>query len=250
MSVTGSPKPQPIVISPTNYKAHKSSQASQNGKALFQREHCAACHSIDSKGGCLAPPLDGIGAHRSQDFILARITDTAAEIEQFNRLHPNGELLQHPRLKPEKAHLITAFLLTLPEPAEGFRIGAHQKSQTNNSNPMGAATNQSEMNEPRTTAEDIRRGREQFMSHGCISCHSVNSLGGRFAPPLDGESKRRERAFVEERITDAQFFTQKFPDEYGERGSVMPPTDLNSKDIKQITDFIMSLPEMNALHSD
>jgi mono/diheme cytochrome c family protein len=146
--------------------------------------------------------------------------------------------------------LITTFLLTLPEPADGFRIGAHQKSQTEKSNPKEAIARQAEPAEPQISAEDIRRGREEFISHGCISCHSVNGLGGRFAPPLDGESGRRERPFVEERITNAQFFTKEFPDEYGERGLVMPPTDVSSKDIKQITDFIMSLPEIKSEHSD
>jgi nitric oxide reductase subunit C len=248
MAVTGSPTPQPAVITPSHYKAAKVTQTSIKGKELFEREHCASCHSVDSKGGCLAPPLDGIGAYRSQQFIMARITDSAAEIERFKRLHPGEELLQHPRLKAEQAHQVTSFLLTVPEPAAGFHIGKHKTNPGDNQKANEAANNQAASSQ--ANAQNIIRGREQFMAHGCISCHSVNGLGGRFAPALDGESTRRERAFVEARITDAQFFTERFPDEYSERGLVMPPADLNSKDVKQITDFVMSLPALAPAPSD
>ncbi|MEO1014415.1 MAG: c-type cytochrome [Pseudomonadota bacterium] len=36
-----------------------------------------------------------------------------------------------------------------------------------------------------TTSTDSTRGRELFVSKGCVLCHSINGVGGRAGPPLD-----------------------------------------------------------------
>jgi len=240
-SVTGLPGSQSIFINPTLYKADSRTSSSNAGRKAFERENCASCHSIHGTGGCLAPPFDGIGAHRSRAFILARITNSPAEVKQFRHLYPSQELLEHPRLVPREARLITSYLMTIPESDAGYRVLTH--SIVNDA----AETEQHESNKLSLSGEgkreDIEKGKSAFMSHGCLSCHSVGNLGGHFAPALDGESKRRDRSYVQERITNSEFFIQKLPDEYGERGTVMPPSNLTKNDIKQVTDFIMSLPD-------
>lgn len=242
-SVTGLPGSQSIFINPTLYKADSSTPTSSAGRMAYERENCASCHSIAGAGGCLAPPFDGIGAHRSRAFILARITNSAAEVKQFRHLYPGQELLEHPRLVPREARLITSYLMTIPESDAGYRVLKHsivngaeeaEQNESKNSNRNGESK-----------IEDIEKGKSAFMSHGCLSCHSVGNLGGHFAPALDGESNRRNRSYVQERITNSEFFIQKMPDEYGERGTVMPPSNLTKSDIKQVTDFIMSLPDKN-----
>ncbi len=241
-SVTGLPGSQSIFINPTLYKADDLSSDSEAGRMAYERENCASCHSINAKGGCLAPPLDGIGAHRNRAFVLARITNSQVEIRHFKKLYPHEELFEsHPRLQAREARLITSFLMTIPECEAGYRVLKHSLINDNGEIDKREAKNLS-LNDG-SKLRDIEQGKTAFMSHGCLSCHSVEGLGGHFAPALDGENQRRNRSYVLERITNSEFFIQKVPDEYGERGLVMPPANLTEKDIKQITDFIMSLPD-------
>jgi mono/diheme cytochrome c family protein len=241
-SVTGLPGSQSIFINPTLYKPEKLSPDSDAGRKAYERENCASCHSIGAAGGCLAPPFDGIGAHRSRAFILARISNSPAEVKQFRKLYPHEELFErHPRLPSREAALITAYLLTVPECDAGYRVLKHTVLNDNSKIENKDSKNSDVSNEIK--ARDIDQGKTAFMANGCLSCHSIGNLGGHFAPALDGESKRRDRSYVQERITNAQFFIQKMPDEYGERGLVMPPANLTKKDIEQVTDFIMSLPD-------
>src|SRR6516225_10315410 len=67
-------------VSSGKYKPDSESPASLKGKQIFQEHQCASCHSSGTSGGCLGPPLLGVGARRSREFITARITDDKVEI--------------------------------------------------------------------------------------------------------------------------------------------------------------------------
>ncbi|MFX5480904.1 cytochrome c, partial [Acinetobacter baumannii] len=67
----GLPGSQSIFIAPTLYRARTVDANSDKGRTLFQRHQCSSCHSIAGVGGCLAPPLDGVGSRRNKSFILA-----------------------------------------------------------------------------------------------------------------------------------------------------------------------------------
>ncbi|MBA4079306.1 MAG: hypothetical protein C0508_30035, partial [Cyanobacteria bacterium PR.023] len=54
------------------YKGQPASNKSREGAKYFKQNNCANCHSIEGKGGCLAPPLDGIGGRRSKVFVESR----------------------------------------------------------------------------------------------------------------------------------------------------------------------------------
>ncbi len=53
-------------------------------------------------------PLDGVRARRDEDFLTQHITDPAEHSKRFPQLH-GGTISRMP----------------LPEPAAGFRVGAH-----------------------------------------------------------------------------------------------------------------------------
>lgn len=229
-----------IVIPPSSYKAPAKTAESISGQRQFQKYNCATCHSVESQGGCIAPPFDGIGARRSKDFILARITRDGRAIKQFEKLYPQGELFEHPRIPALQAKEIAAYLMTIPDPAFGFRVTPHRLSSTVKID--GNQTLPIEKPAAKASKSDIASGREVFNQRGCIACHSIGSFGGHFAPRLDGISSRHDRSYVSNRITAAEFYAQSNPDEYGERGTVMLPSGLTKEQIQKVTSYLMSLP--------
>jgi cytochrome c2 len=219
------------------YSPQPQSASTLEGKAVLEEHNCLACHSIQSNGGCLAPPFDGIGTRRSSEFITTRITGTAAAVKKFEHLYPYGELFSHPLMTQPQAALVTSYLLTLPEPKNGYEVNSHEVKQ--------ASTNSAKTFLPanaQTTADDIEAGKLLFKTHGCMSCHSIGNLGGHFAPNLDGIANRREAQFISNRIDSTEFLVDNDSDE--KPGTTMPPTNLTAAQIEQVTTFLLSLPTL------
>ena len=106
---------------------------------------------------------------------------------------------------------------------------------------------------PKTTRFDpqasAREGRRLFLESGCMSCHSMAGTGGKTAPDLAGVGKRRTRAFIEAKIRDPQAHPNikvikgKPPAGKAEKPkSKMIQADLFEDQIKQIAEYLMSLP--------
>lgn len=208
-----------------------SAQAQSNkGKELLERNGCNTCHSVKGKGGCLAPPYDGIAGRRSRDFILSRITNSKAAVRRFEELYPETELMPHPRVSATDAKKITDYLLKLPGPKKGFKATAHVvTSDMTNIDIPG----------------NLKRGRSLFYEKGCIACHSVAGLGGQFAPKLDGVGKREGKDYLTKKMTAAELLRQQNDqqeNEYGGRGTTMPPSNLSKQDMADIAEYLMSFP--------
>lgn len=225
-----------FIIKSGNYKPAPPSGESRLGKALVKKNNCLMCHSIGGEGGCLSPPFDGIGAHRSREFILSRITASAAAEKEFAKLYGQPELMPHLRIPPKEASLVSQYLLTLPAPKDGFFVAAHHV----NLNPQQSVlVDQGAQHE--SNLQTIADGKKLVYKNGCTACHSIYGIGGHFAPPFDNLSKHRTEDYVRQRITNVEFFTQNNPDEYDSRGTVMPPSNLTVQEIDKICQFLMSL---------
>jgi mono/diheme cytochrome c family protein len=217
----------------TDYKPAPETKLSLQGKRIFASQHCAACHSTGTAGGCLGPPLTGVGARRSKEFITARITNEPAEIKKFRTLYCSQELMLHPRLPRKLSEPLVAYLMTLPQPEGGFKVGKHEVRSNaepgNKQKPLSGQTT-------------LLKGKKLFYERGCTACHSVYGTGGQFAPALDGVSNRLTRDQIETRITKAELLALGPSFEYQERGTVMPPCGLSAPEIQEITAFLMTLP--------
>jgi cytochrome c2 len=223
-----SPAKSPAVTrNPPAYKPHSPTPESLKGKEIFNQQKCISCHSIKEEGGCLAPPLDGVGKHRTEQFLTARITDSPEAISQFDRLYKLPELMPHPRLAPQKAKLVVAYLLTLPEPPHGFAVTEHIAVK-------GVATKiEPDSNTPQQ--ESIREGQRLYNSLGCAACHSIHDVGGHIGPELDHVSQRRSTEYIIGHMSGARF---KF--ESGQ--SKMPRVNATPDEMKKIANFLLSLP--------
>lgn len=216
-----------LVISLSTISGAMAQTESAKGKNLLERNGCNSCHSINGKGGCLAPPYDGISKRRSKDFILSRITNSTASQRRFEKLYPETELMPHPRISPADAKAITEYLLKLPSPTQGFKATPHvvTSDMTNNDLPG-----------------NLNKGRALFFEKGCSSCHSVKGVGGQFAPPLDGVGKREGKDYLTKKMSAAELLLQGAGNEYAERGTTMPPSSLSKQNMADIAEYLMTIP--------
>ena len=73
-----------------------------------------------------------------------------------------------------------------------------------------------------------------FQSRQCGFCHTLNGVGGKVAPPINGLSSRRQRSWIVEHFSDPDKFTP---------GSEMPPYKFADRDLTLITDYILAIPK-------
>lgn len=222
------------VIQVKSYAGKSLSPQAKQGKELFAKNHCASCHSVDNKGGCLAPPLDGIGAYRQKPYLLARITLGDRFRKDFEVYHKDAELMPHPRLPVSQSRLIAEYLLTLPSPKEGYKIYGHASESSEEKLTTAGTRLPGDM-------KQAEEGRKLFLGAGCLACHSVGNTGGRLAPNLGDIGSRQTYDFIERRISKAEIFGLTDNSEYAERGTVMPPSGLTPEQVKKIAVFLTTL---------
>jgi mono/diheme cytochrome c family protein len=73
-----------------------------------------------------------------------------------------------------------------------------------------------------------------YQAQRCAACHSVNGAGMKVGPPLNGLSKRRTASWVERHFIDPQTMSP---------GTIMPPYKLAAQELKDLTQYMMSLPD-------
>lgn len=226
-------EPHGKIIKPPVYRPQTKTKLSEQGKALFSKHQCSTCHTIGGVGGCLAPPLDGIGARRSAKFMNERIV--IGEEERFAELYGKSELMPHVRISKSDANAVVQYLRTLPSPKVGFQVIGHD--DTNDGAPKTAKV-------PVTSspsADSLKRGRQLLTSKGCLACHSLGNLGGTFARKFDKVGSRLSRDAIMQQMKNADLLTLNEDGEYGARGTVMPPLNLSDKEIDNIADFLVTL---------
>lgn len=77
------------------------------GRTIFERERCVTCHSVNGRGGVIAPDLAGVGQRRSAQWILDHFKDPQS-------VSP-GTLMPRFNLEDTDFELLTAYLLALPK---------------------------------------------------------------------------------------------------------------------------------------
>lgn len=226
---------QPYVIEPKGYKPEASTAESEQGRTLFEKLNCAGCHTLSNAGGRIGPPLDGIGGRRDKDFLTAHLTDPAEHAKKFPELHGNQpNRMPHPHVSPAEVKSLVAYLLTLPEPAAGFRVSPHAHGEMSEAAALKADFI------PAAESDSSRAGQKLYFEMGCASCHTINKVGGQFGPKLDGIGARRSREFIAAHITNPQVHTEKIPGEHT-ASAMMPPTKATPEQIEQIAAFLMTL---------
>ncbi|MCA9813748.1 MAG: cytochrome c [Cyanobacteriota/Melainabacteria group bacterium] len=228
------------------FTADKPSKLSAAGKKLILANQCNMCHLIEGKGGCLAPPFDGIGARRSRSFLLSRITDEDAEEKKFIDNYGSGELFPHVRVPRSQSTKIVAFLYTLPEQKQAFKMVGHSGSEKikpkekQELKKMLAKSDEKPVKSKKLTPDE-ERGKRLVSEKGCQACHSIGKVGGDFGPPLDGIGSRKEVLDIAQSILNAELVPLTETREYGKKPVRMPSSELSLEDIRSISRFLKTL---------
>lgn len=73
------PKPNLVPMAVQSPTATGGAVAAQLDRPMIYNQMCIACHSLQGQGGTVGPALDGVGARRSYDNLVAWLTDPQAE---------------------------------------------------------------------------------------------------------------------------------------------------------------------------
>lgn len=231
-----------VKVKAKTYKPKKILASAEKGKLFYVKNNCAACHSAEGKGGCLAPPLDGIGSYHPKTYLIARITLGDKFEKRYETSHKNGELMPHPRIPFSESKVIADYLYSLPSLAAGYQMTSHGV-EAHPHVPLAKDSKTDQEESPKLDPKLVAAGRQAFAQAGCLACHSVDGAGGRFAPKLNGIANRRSLDYVRKMINRAELIPipGEVQDEYAERGNIMPPAGLSTSDIESISQFLMSL---------
>lgn len=227
--------PTLLKIPPSGYVAAPETAESREGATIFNNLNCMACHSIRNAGGGYGPLLDAIGSKRSEDFLIAHLSNTRAQKEEFAKIVGTKKYSYHVRISDKSARLLAKYLLTLPEPPGGFVVVPH-KTRLPASPPTA-----NQVSKPAQPSPSSRKGEKLFSEKGCIACHSVGKLGGWLGPELDGVSNRLSKSALTAYVTDAQAYALTIRADAHEYPSQMPKLELTTDQIGSIVDYLMTL---------
>jgi ubiquinol-cytochrome c reductase cytochrome b subunit len=88
------------------------------------------------------------------------------------------------------------------------------------------------VNAPAVTSKSVLAGRILYDKNGCASCHSIHGKGGKVGPELTHVGGKRNADWFMRHFKDPQAMSP---------GSIMPKIMLQEKELKELTDYMMSL---------
>lgn len=222
-----------------------SAKTQSTGKDLIKANNCMVCHTLEGKGGCLAPPFDGIAKRRSSDFLMARITLDKAEEEKFFNKYQAQELMPHVRIPKPQAKKVVEYLLSTKEPEKGFKVVGHDKHSPKEKEMLSKLIVRLEYKDDEKVAAKPQSkdnpGKKLFYEKGCLACHSLDNVGGRFAPNLDHIGKRKSLKEIAKKILAAELRPNIDSKETAFKADRMPSSNLNLDEVLSIANYLKSL---------
>lgn len=206
----------------------------RSARVIIGSESCNTCHIIEGEGGLIGPPLDGIGKFRTKKELEEILTRHKNQRPSHPFLMPS-ELMSHVRLNREVASSIAAYLYHLPGPHGGFR--ATHGDDVADRVPPGS---QFVANKPGQKSE---AGGRLFARMGCAACHSINGIGGRIGPALDGVGARRSTNFIRNRIANGATLMATADSKRKAINKNMPASNLSEAEIDSLVAFLLTIPK-------
>jgi ubiquinol-cytochrome c reductase cytochrome b subunit len=88
------------------------------------------------------------------------------------------------------------------------------------------------VNAPAVTSPSVLAGRILYDKNGCTACHSIHGKGGKLGPDLTHVGSKRDTDWLMRHFKDPQSVSP---------GSVMPKVLLQDKELKELSDYMLSL---------
>lgn len=198
------------------------------GAKLVDKNGCKNCHLIGGSGSIVGPPLDGISSHRNREYIERLLSAKRSVVSSYP---VPSQLMSHVHLPRKDALSVTDYLLTLPDLK--YKVNGHEASSPADA-PAGSHY------KPDPPSASSKRGLLLFKTKSCIACHAIGPTGGNLGPNLAGVGSRRSRTFIADRISKGAVLLPA-PHQVSGR-QVMPPSKLNSREISDLTSWLLTLP--------
>lgn len=179
----------------------------KQGKTLVAKMECLQCHSVGGQGGCLAPPLDGVTARRSGNYLTLRLSSGPGDEDRFIKLLGHPELFPHLRFPPDQVRALVAYLATIPKVK---------------------------------TPGAVRQGAILYHANECQACHSIGGVGAKSGVPLDSLPASHDRTFIIEQLLDPEEHVRKNKSMFGWDANLMPKPHLSKTESESIADYILS----------
>ena len=88
------------------------------------------------------------------------------------------------------------------------------------------------VNAPAVTSPSVLAGRILYDKNGCTACHSIYGKGGKLGPDLTHVGSKRDADWLMRHFKDPQSVSP---------GSIMPKVFLQDRELKELTDYMLSL---------
>lgn len=179
-----------------------------NGPAgrLFERYSCLTCHSLNGRGGEMAPDLSAIGSQLDPDWIRDYLKIPFSRRPILSERMPNlflsdaeiDTLLDFVRL-----NLVSDSIAAVPV--------------------------------VESTPDLVERGRSLFHeTYACAGCHQTNGQGGYVGPPLDGAADRLQPSWIRAWLHDPNRWRP---------GTIEPRPQADKDEIDALTAYLLTLSE-------
>jgi len=169
------------------------------GVHFFRQEHCANCHNVIGDTPKTGPNLLNTSKRHDAAWLMAHFMEPGAVTP--------GSVMKPVNLNDtDLKELLSLMLKLTPE----------------NGDVADSA--------PEFAVE----GALIFQKNSCSTCHSVNGVGGRIGPALNGLAGRRTEAWVIQHFQNPQMMSPKTP---------MPPYRFNEADMQNVVSYLFTLPE-------
>jgi ubiquinol-cytochrome c reductase cytochrome b subunit len=169
------------------------------GVHYFRQEHCAGCHNVTGDTPKTGPNLLNTSKRHDAAWLMAHFMNPAAVTP--------GSVMKPVELDDTALREVLALLLKLT-PENGDVVDS---------------------------APDFAvEGALLFQKNACGGCHSVNGVGGRVGPSLNGLSGRRSEAWVIQHFQNPQMMSPKTP---------MPAYKFSPVEMQNVVSYLFTLPD-------
>lgn len=203
------------------------------GKGLFVRRGCFACHGPVGRGTAAAPNLTGVTEKYGVEKLQAILRNPNPRMRAGNMPAVDAS--------PNDMTALIAFLGTIgtsaasvpavyrSQPQSPFRERHHAPQlKVNVSLPVHPDVHDS----PLTPSAPVGAGRRIFMLHGCFACHGMGGIGGR-APALGP---------LVAKLSDGELVGVLQNPNTKMLAGGMPPVAVSREELEQLLSYLRSLP--------
>ena len=165
----------------------------------FREQHCGNCHNVTGDTPKTGPNLINTSRRHDSAWLMTHFTNPAAATP--------GSAMRPVNLSDAGLKDLVALMLKLT-PENGDVVD---------------------------TAPDFAvEGALIFQKNSCGTCHTVNGMGGKIGPPLNGLAGRRSEAWVIQHFQNPQMMSPKTP---------MPPYKFPAVDMQNEVSYLFTLPD-------